>query len=254
MVKFGKQIKRLAEPTHLNHFIAYDVLKKAISIVVDGAQTETGKPEDLREVNETFGHSTTTPSCRPPDSRFHDLLQHELSKVNRFFSLQLRTLLDKFREAQKNLLTFKAKQGRDADEALSSAEHNLEEAAEELVALEHFRRLNFTGFRKIVKKFDKQWLKVGSGKDAMSAWFMPQLLREFFVAVPFDAHIMALSLGYASLRRHRRGNAALSKKQDALQHAGSCGCGPSCSCSPDHDVLAHAAIPGACALHHGEAV
>ena len=28
-MKFGKQIKRLADPADLNHYLAYDVLKKA---------------------------------------------------------------------------------------------------------------------------------------------------------------------------------------------------------------------------------
>ena len=31
-MKFGKQIKRLADPADLNHYLAYDVLKKAIHV------------------------------------------------------------------------------------------------------------------------------------------------------------------------------------------------------------------------------
>eukprot|EP00443_Scrippsiella_acuminata_P015788 CAMPEP_0115344902 /NCGR_PEP_ID=MMETSP0270-20121206/93536_1 /TAXON_ID=71861 /ORGANISM="Scrippsiella trochoidea, Strain CCMP3099" /LENGTH=455 /DNA_ID=CAMNT_0002766671 /DNA_START=66 /DNA_END=1431 /DNA_ORIENTATION=+ len=206
-MKFGKQIKRLADPTHLNHCIAYDVLKKAINVVVadESKLPEGGEVpdigDDLKEVNEAFGQSTgaLSGSARPPDSRFHGLLQHELAKVNRFANLLLRTLLDTLREAQR----LASKPGALNEEGLSSMERSLDTAAEQLVQLEHFRRLNFTGFRKIVKKFDKRSSRAGTG--SLASWFLPALLREFFVAEPLDSHLLALAWGYAALRRYRRG-------------------------------------------------
>eukprot|EP00443_Scrippsiella_acuminata_P112225 CAMPEP_0115746574 /NCGR_PEP_ID=MMETSP0272-20121206/92710_1 /TAXON_ID=71861 /ORGANISM="Scrippsiella trochoidea, Strain CCMP3099" /LENGTH=727 /DNA_ID=CAMNT_0003191525 /DNA_START=62 /DNA_END=2248 /DNA_ORIENTATION=+ len=209
-MKFGKQIKRLADPTHLNHCIAYDVLKKAINVVVadESKLPEGGEVpdigDDLKEVNEAFGQSTgaLSGSARPPDSRFHGLLQHELAKVNRFANLLLRTLLDTLREAQR----LASKPGALNEEGLSSMERSLDTAAEQLVQLEHFRRLNFTGFRKIVKKFDKRSSRAGTG--SLASWFLPALLREFFVAEPLDSHLLALAWGYAALRRYRRGSGA----------------------------------------------
>lgn len=217
-MKFGKQIKRLADPTHLNHYVAYDVLKKAINVVVASEQSpQEVAPDinaDIKAVNEAFGKPTTDAleirTCRPPDSRFHDLLRHELAKVNRFAALQLRTLVDALREAQRPLLLSEGSQPLSA-EALSTAEKLLDAAAEDLVKLEHFRRLNFTGFRKIVKKFDKQTEATKTGRGSLQSWFVPQLMREFFVAVTFDPLILALAWGYSLLRRHRRGVATLSE-------------------------------------------
>ncbi|CAK9073586.1 unnamed protein product [Durusdinium trenchii] len=183
-MKFGKQIKRLADPADLNHYLAYDVLKKAINVVAPSAQQEN---EDV------LGKS-----AQPAESRFYELLQHEMSKVNRFFQLQLRTLLDKFREVQRALHSMAQGGG---SELLTHANRLLEEAADGLVELDQFKYLNFTGFRKIAKKFDKS---TKSGVT-LSSWFMPQLKRAFFVAHPLDGLLLSLSLGYAAVRRFQSG-------------------------------------------------
>lgn len=202
-MKFGKQIKRLAVANHLHHYIAYDVLKKAINVIVEAGSGRQESAEYLEEVTETFGASCSEVSYQPANSRFHGLVQHELVKVNRFFALQLRLVLDKFKEAQRALLS--CAQGSSLEEKLDTAEGHLDAAAQELTHLENFRRLNFTGFRKIAKKFDKA-VPPGSSQASLSSYFMPSLAREFFAAAPMDAHVLALSLGYAALRRYRRGS------------------------------------------------
>lgn len=183
-MKFGKQIKRLADPAILNHYLAYDVLKKAINVVAPNAQPKEGE-----------GLGT---GAQPAESRFYELLQHEMGKVNRFFQLQLRTLLDKFREAQRALQSIQKVGGA---EPLARANKLLEEAADGLVELHKFKYLNFTGFRKIAKKFDKS---TKSGVT-LSSWFMPQLKRAFFAAHPLDGLLLSLSLGYAAVRRFQSG-------------------------------------------------
>eukprot|EP00928_Gymnodinium_smaydae_P046325 TRINITY_DN30856_c0_g1_i1.p1 TRINITY_DN30856_c0_g1~~TRINITY_DN30856_c0_g1_i1.p1 ORF type:complete len:757 (-),score=186.86 TRINITY_DN30856_c0_g1_i1:140-2410(-) len=212
-MKFGKQIKRLVDPEHLNHCISYDILKKAIDVVVASEQriSEHAEPElkaEVQEVSEAFGQDTpkdfSLRSVRPLDSRFHELLQHELAKVNRFAALLVRTILDCLREAHRDL-----SQRRHDEKALEDIERRLESAAEDLVKLENFRRLNFTGFRKISKKFDKSSSGATKTLGALSSWFVPQLLREFFVAAPINPLILCLSWGYAGLRRARRESAGL---------------------------------------------
>lgn len=205
-MKFGKQIKRLADPTHLNHYIAYDVLKKAINVVVPDKPTADIRA-DIAAVTEEFGDESGHLSAvaRPADSRFHHLLQHELQKVNRFASLQLRTLLDTLREAQRPLLRTEGQSPSEED--LAAAEKLLDRAAEELVQLEQFRRVNFTGFRKIVKKFHKRLEQAGVGSTKLEFWFVQQLQREFFIATPLDSHLLSIAWGYASVRRFRRNGA-----------------------------------------------
>lgn len=210
-MKFGKNLKRMASEDHLSHCMGYSALKKAITVVVAAAEDSATAVDDLREVREAFGaYAFADPGSlvlRPPESRFHELLQYELAKVNRFFTLELQTQLEKIKEAQRSLLTPKG--GELSDDVLSTAELQLDSAAEELVSIENFRRLNFTGFRKIVKKFDKQMSKAGL-QGAISPWFIPQLLREHFVAVPLDSHVLTLAWGYAELR-HCRGGARLTQ-------------------------------------------
>mmetsp|Transcript_120444 Transcript_120444/g.239710 ORF Transcript_120444/g.239710 Transcript_120444/m.239710 type:complete len:752 (+) Transcript_120444:87-2342(+) len=211
-MKFGKQLKQLADPTHLGHCIAYDTLKKAIGVVVAADRpTSEDTPSiraDMEALEKVFGQSTPMFACQPPDSRFHGLLQHELEKVNRFAALQFRTLLDTLREAQRPLLRCLSGSVGAGHEDLGAgeAERLLDAAADQLMALEGFRVLNFAGFRKIAKKFDKRSKEAGTKKGNLATWFIPQLLREFFVATPLDVHLLALARGYAALRRRRNGS------------------------------------------------
>lgn len=208
-MKFGRTIKRLADQDQLNHCIAYDVLKKAITMVF-------GKPDqnsdELKAVTAALGQNPAAISVgMTPLARFHSLLQHELTKVNRFANLQLRALVETLREAQSGALS----EGGLDEAALAKLELLLDSATEQLVSIEHFRRLNFTGFQKIVKKFDKRANSCGAGGGSLACWFLPVLRREFFVAEPLDAQLLALGWGYAALRRHRRGGPGPSKAAPA---------------------------------------
>eukprot|EP00438_Fugacium_kawagutii_P031589 Skav220175 [mRNA] locus=scaffold1271:97414:102586:+ [translate_table: standard] len=180
-MKFGKQIKRLADPAILNHYLAYDVLKKDPWLVnIDP------EPHD-DHLSSSMG-------------RFYELLQHEMCKVNRFFQLQLRTLLD---SGATGLCR------GNVDPACSGFAKVIGEGvqlseADGLVELDKFKHLNFTGFRrKIAKKFDKS-TKSGVTLESASR-FMPQLKRAFFAAHPLDGLLLSLSLGHAAVRRFQSG-------------------------------------------------
>jgi len=200
-MKYGQQLKQLANPKYLNHCIAYGVLKKSIKVVVSSAEAaEPATQEEHAELGDALGQPAGPFGGQLPDSRFSGLLEHELTKVNRFFALELRTLFDSFREAEG--LLFKPG-GEASEETLARIEQIFDRAAADMVELEHFRRLNFTGFRKIAKKFDKASQSVGGGR--LSSLFVPRLVREFFIAVPFEPYLLALAQGYAALRQRRRG-------------------------------------------------
>ncbi|CAE7673637.1 PAP4, partial [Symbiodinium sp. CCMP2456] len=204
-MKFGKLIKRVAPPSHLNQYVAYDVLKKAIVVLQEAEKKRTAEEAsgagagvastDEKEVSEAFGNSTTSASGQPPESRFYELINHEMQKVNRHFSLQLRSIVDNLKEAQAALFQH-VKAGGGGDN-LPVAERFLQTAADVLVELDNYRSLNKTAFRKIAKKFDKGL----TTKKPLSKWFMPQLEREQFVAYPLDSMLLALALGFGALRR-----------------------------------------------------
>eukprot|EP00929_Paragymnodinium_shiwhaense_P071932 TRINITY_DN36525_c1_g1_i1.p1 TRINITY_DN36525_c1_g1~~TRINITY_DN36525_c1_g1_i1.p1 ORF type:complete len:790 (-),score=178.34 TRINITY_DN36525_c1_g1_i1:165-2534(-) len=237
MVKFSKQLKKVADPSHLNNCVSYDVLKKAINVIVASESQRVGDDahadvnDDLRAVSEVFGRDTSVDlapqggSSRPADSRFHELLQRQLAKVNRFASLQLRAIIDALREAERPLYPGLEDRRRTSilaaspaaaagaasipgglsEEQLSEIEGKLDSVADELVKLDQFRQLNQTAFRKIVKKYDKQMASVGAGNLSgnLSSWFVPQLIRETFASLPLDRLIVLLGWGYSRLRRLR---------------------------------------------------
>eukprot|EP00439_Symbiodinium_sp_Y106_P044445 s843_g5.t1 len=140
---------------------------------------------DEKEVSEAFGNSTTSASGQPPESRFYELINHEMQKVNRHFSLQLRSIVDRLAFAgnsalssgvhgalgddQDNLKEAQAalfqhvKAGGGGDN-LPVAAKFLQTAADVLVELDNYRSLNKTAFRQegspatrgrtLVKNFD----------------------------------------------------------------------------------------------------
>ncbi|CAE7738297.1 PAP4 [Symbiodinium sp. CCMP2592] len=154
-MKFGKLIKRVAPPSHLNQYVAYDVLKKAIVVLQEAEKKRTAEEAsaagggvastDEKEVSEAFGNSTTSASGQPPESRFYELINHEMQKVNRHFSLQLRSIVDNLKEAQAALFQH-VKAGGGGDN-LPVAAKFLQTAADVLVELDNYRSLNKTAFR-----------------------------------------------------------------------------------------------------------
>lgn len=202
MVKFGSQIKNQTDPGQYDHCIAYENMKNAIYALVPD------KPEAKKEGEEGEGMVPGAGGMTPA-ARFHSLLQHELLKVNRYFNLLLRALMDTLRQAQ----TLALADSLGADQ-VTQLERTLDTAGQKLDQIVNFRRLNFTGFQKILKKFDKQAKATGVG-GSLSSWFLPKLMREAFAAEPLDVALLLLAWGYAALRRHRGTPAATVKGAEA---------------------------------------
>mmetsp|Transcript_54536 Transcript_54536/g.100934 ORF Transcript_54536/g.100934 Transcript_54536/m.100934 type:complete len:715 (-) Transcript_54536:49-2193(-) len=199
-MKFGKQIKRLAPESHHKNYLAYDVLKKAINVVTakPNAVVDSELQGDINAVQETFGVDQSSTSLASAETKFHALLKRELKKVNRFAALQLQTSMEKLQQVQRPL----ADDSPLSEKQLAECSRQLDEAGMALCDYESFRRLNYTGFRKIAKKFDKQCdASQGGTKFSLSAWFLPQLERESFVKSSLDDHLLALAWGYAAIRR-----------------------------------------------------
>mmetsp|Transcript_12976 Transcript_12976/g.29435 ORF Transcript_12976/g.29435 Transcript_12976/m.29435 type:complete len:715 (-) Transcript_12976:60-2204(-) len=199
-MKFGKQITRLAPESHHRHYLAYDVLKKAINVVTakPNAEVDSELQGDINAVQETFGVDQSSTSLASAETKFHALLKRELRKVNRFAALQLQTSMEKLQHVQRPL----AEDSALSETQLAECSRQLDDAAKALCDYESFRRLNYTGFRKIAKKFDKQCdAPLGGTKFSLSAWFLPQLERESFVKSSLDDHFLALAWGYSAVRR-----------------------------------------------------
>lgn len=186
-MRFGQSIIEKADPRFADYYISYKQLKKAITLIT-GSDTSAFT---IKEVTESFGHIRALGGSiyRPPESRFQDLLQHELVKINNFstdFERNLKESLINLNERVKGAkVTF---------EDLKSVEAEVDGLAKDISLLEEYQRLNFTGFRKICKKYDK------NSRSASSSWFISRLVMEPFMNVDFENLLLTFSSLNQSVR------------------------------------------------------
>ncbi|PFH34940.1 vacuolar transporter chaperone VTC2 [Besnoitia besnoiti] len=310
-MKFSKQLSAQADLRYLSQYISYKDLKKAIKVIT-GSDVQVCTVQD---VVSNFGQTNALTGAlfRPPESRFQDLLNHELDKINSFSRDEVSAILDRLRAAQATMRRLHAAltllslspdspayaeaqarmqhlaqkerectataaeraegirgregdskllvpreesgefgascqesrltrdgngpalasgsdaqtegverrghSGVDAGEALRGndaksagapeelirlqkelleVEGVLEAQSHEIVFLDSFVRLNFTGFRKITKKYDKH------NRSSAASWYMSRVVRQDFMNLNFTLLLTNLASGYASLRSLRR--------------------------------------------------
>eukprot|EP00920_Eleutheroschizon_duboscqi_P042880 GHVT01102114.1.p1 GENE.GHVT01102114.1~~GHVT01102114.1.p1 ORF type:complete len:155 (+),score=33.73 GHVT01102114.1:375-839(+) len=91
-MKFSKQLSAYSNAEYRQYYIAYKDLKKAIKLIT-GADTST---YTIQEVTTNFGNTKALAGSiyRPPESRFQDLLNHELEKINKFTDITANAIFD----------------------------------------------------------------------------------------------------------------------------------------------------------------
>ena len=189
-MKFGRKLSESAHPAFRNYYIAYKDLKEAIKVITgesvpseDLVGTGSIVLELLRKSTETDGLGGKGGITRTPESQFQELLDHELIKINNFSTVQFSVLLEEIREILYRLTHSMENMG-------------LENLRNEIVAFDEYLRLNFSGFRKALKKFDK-WNRSDS-----SNWFLQRVVRSDFMLIQIDRLIHGLSL-IESIRANR---------------------------------------------------
>ncbi|KAF9183811.1 phosphate system positive regulatory protein pho81 [Haplosporangium sp. Z 11] len=159
-MKFGKQIQFQQIPEWQSHYMSYKGLKKIInSLIQEKAQISVtiaaspppgSEPAPLPEDE----NSTLLQSQK---AAFFFKLERELEKVNSFYlqkeselKVRLRSLIDK----KKVIL---ARQGRPGtSSSINSLKEAFRQFEQDLNKLQKFVETNGTGFRKILKKWDKR--------------------------------------------------------------------------------------------------
>eukprot|EP00922_Rhytidocystis_sp_ex-Travisia-forbesii_P019565 GHVS01028936.1.p1 GENE.GHVS01028936.1~~GHVS01028936.1.p1 ORF type:complete len:767 (+),score=94.82 GHVS01028936.1:35-2335(+) len=185
-MKFSKKLQRFMDDRYREHYIAYKDLKKAIKLIT-GADTSS---VTIKDVTSNFGdiRALSGSVYRPPEARFQDLLNHELDKINNFARLTFNCIKDSLRIACRDLT-----EDRTAQE-LEALRSTLRAKAKELVFLESYQGLNFTGFRKITKKYDKH------NHSSSAGWYMARLVREDFLNLDLHEILYLLSEGFLAYR------------------------------------------------------
>ncbi|KAG0254778.1 phosphate system positive regulatory protein pho81 [Actinomortierella ambigua] len=159
-MKFGKQIQIQQITEWQNHYMSYKGLKKIInSLIQEKAQTSV-----------TIAASPPPGSAPPPPpeddyskflqsqkAAFFFKLERELEKVNSFYlqketelKVRLRSLIDK----EKVLMSRQGRPG--SSSSINSLKEAYRQFEQDLNKLQKFVETNGTGFRKILKKWDKR--------------------------------------------------------------------------------------------------
>ncbi|KAF9932037.1 phosphate system positive regulatory protein pho81 [Linnemannia zychae] len=162
-MKFGKQIQFQQIPEWQSHYMSYKGLKKIInSLIQEKAQisvtiaaspppasSEEGAAVQLEDENSTFLQSQK--------AAFFFKLERELEKVNSFYlqkeselKVRLRSLIDK----EKIILSRQGRPGTNS--SINSLKEAFKQFEQDLSKLQKFVETNGTGFRKILKKWDKR--------------------------------------------------------------------------------------------------
>ncbi|KAL7067390.1 SPX domain-containing protein [Cryptosporidium serpentis] len=228
-MKFSKRLQHYVNQQYAHHYLAYKDLKRAIKLIT-GSDTSS---YTIKEVTSNFGNIRALAGSvyRPAESRFMDLLNHELDKINSFSNIiynsikdSLKQILVYFTKLQKDddlSSVSSARDSRDSEQSRIDSEAEmsryfnksklledsirslitqLEKADEDIIFLDSYQQLNYTGFRKITKKYDK------INKSSSSAWYMARLAKEPFMNLNIDALLQDLSKCYVYLNELKTKN------------------------------------------------
>ncbi|KAG0306864.1 phosphate system positive regulatory protein pho81 [Dissophora globulifera] len=158
-MKFGKQIQFQQIPEWQNHYMSYKGLKKIInSLIQEKTQTSV-----TIAASPPPGSTPTLPDdeysrfLQSQKAAFFFKLERELEKVNSFYlqkeselKVRLRSLIDK----EKVTLSRQGRPGTSS--SINSLKEAFRQFEQDLNKLQKFVETNGTGFRKILKKWDKR--------------------------------------------------------------------------------------------------
>lgn len=186
-MKFSKTLQERAHPKYREYYIAYKELKKAIRLIT-GKDTSTFT---IKEVTTNFGNTRGVSGAeyQSAESRFQNILNEELDKINNFTRNMIK---EWYEDAQICLQKFqKGNSVLDTPQILKKLNH----LGSTLMFLQSYRIINFTGFRKITKKFDKHNDKVVS-----SSFYITVVIKSFFMTYDINLLVCILSLCYKHYR------------------------------------------------------
>ncbi|KAF7456705.1 putative vacuolar transporter chaperone [Cryptosporidium felis] len=232
-MKFSKKLQHYVNQKYSQHYLSYKELKKAIKLIT-GSDTSS---YTINEVTSNFGNirALAGPTYRPAESRFMDLLNHELDKINSFSNIMYSDIKDSLKEIQEYTFQIGADLGLNfnqdslpekipgqssvgndtgnspsnvlfqvgiskelLEDLVSPLEEQLENRGNDLVFLESYQQLNYTGFRKITKKYDKM------NKSSSSSWYLARLARESFMNLNLDLLLEKLSNCYSRIQELKK--------------------------------------------------
>ncbi|CAM0910107.1 unnamed protein product [Alopecurus aequalis] len=158
-MKFGKSLSsQIVEtlPEWRDKFLSYKDLKKRLKLIGIGADGEERQPKRAR-VSESAGDgdeaAAAAAAMTPEEAEFMRLLEAELDKFNSFFVEKEEEYIIRQKELQDRVAMAA---GMESREELLRVHKEIVDFHGEMVLLENYSALNYTGLVKILKKYDKR--------------------------------------------------------------------------------------------------
>ncbi|KAL0709799.1 hypothetical protein Bca4012_016777 [Brassica carinata] len=145
-MKFGKSLSNQIEqtlPEWRDKFLSYKDLKKRLKLI-DSSKTGDRPSKRLRLDDYSAGMSKEEMS-------FIQLLEEELEKFNNFFVEKEEEYIIRLKELRDRI-----GKAKDSKEKMMSIRKEIVDLHGEMVLLENYSALNYTGLVKILKKYDKR--------------------------------------------------------------------------------------------------
>ncbi|KAL6839489.1 hypothetical protein ACP4OV_030759 [Aristida adscensionis] len=156
-MKFGKSLSgQIVEtlPEWRDKFLSYKDLKKRLKLIGAGGGGGGASPAERqakRARREDAGEDAA--AMTPEEAEFMRLLEAELDKFNSFFVEKEEEYIIRQKELQDRVARAA---GRESKEELMRVRKEIVDFHGEMVLLENYSALNYTGLVKILKKYDKR--------------------------------------------------------------------------------------------------
>ncbi|KAM0829754.1 hypothetical protein ACQ4PT_066675 [Festuca glaucescens] len=156
-MKFGKSLSsQIVEtlPEWRDKFLSYKDLKKRLKLI-GGTGSADGKERQAKRarVSESAADGDEAAAMTPEEAEFMRLLEAELDKFNSFFVEKEEEYIIRQKELQDRVARAT---GMDSREELLRVHKEIVDFHGEMVLLENYSALNYTGLVKILKKYDKR--------------------------------------------------------------------------------------------------
>jgi len=183
-MKFEQQLECLALPKFRGYYLNYNALKKAVEVFT-GQERDQSTVQEVTHWTSSFLRLGPNPEV-PPEAKLREILEKELERVSKFAEMEanaIHTNLSKLAADAKA-----AGRSMNADVARKESLCNsLDALGDQTADLKSFTLLNFTGFRKILKKYDK-W-----SKSSVLPWFMMVVVKSPLMTIDFEGFIQSLN-------------------------------------------------------------
>lgn len=187
-MKFGKQLEKSSLLKYRGYYIQYKELKKALKVYT-GQDRNTATVQEVTHWSSSFLRLGPNPELTP-EAKLHAALSKELERISTFTKLEedaIRTLLQR-------LLQDCLREAHPDKEQAQLLYGRMDQVGESIAHLKSYCSLNFTGFRKILKKYDK-W-----SQSTVLPWYMAQVARAPLMNVDFEGMLQTLGQVATTLR------------------------------------------------------